>query len=241
MPRDPDELGPDSEQFAHVLDVGATLEPADFERIDPPAELWDSIAARLDEPVGDDVIDLSPQIEETGNANLYLTFGGLMHATSTGRPARAPLFLLPVKVTGGSGRSPFRIVVDTSGTSTPNYCLVEWLRLKHSVSIPSLETPPLDESGIDIDAAASRGIDQIRPPGQHRNGIRIQNVLSLCRSRAMDAHDLDAGEHLLQRFAPGDTDGLVHPIHSIGIIEQHIQPQGFGPLSHSNPDSPEVL
>lgn len=114
--------------------------------------------------------------EETGNANLYLTFGGLMHATSTGRPARAPLFLLPVKVTGGSGRSPFRIVVDTSGTSTPNYCLVEWLRLKHSVSIPSLETPPLDESGIDIDAAL-KGIRSAMI--EHNLDFRIDETASL--------------------------------------------------------------
>ena len=92
-------------------------------------------------------------LEETGNANLYLTFGGLMHTTSTGKLARAPLFLLPVKVVGGTGRSSFHIVIDTSGVSTPNYCLVEWLRLKHNVTIDALESPPLDGSGIDIDAA----------------------------------------------------------------------------------------
>ena len=59
MLRDPDEIGPDSDEFAHLLDVGSTLETADFERIEPPAGLWDSIAARLDEPVAGDVIDLS--------------------------------------------------------------------------------------------------------------------------------------------------------------------------------------
>ena len=88
--------------------------------------------------------------EETGSSNLYLTLGALMHRTSTGVEARAPLFLLPVKITGGTGRSPFRFEVDTTGIASPNHCLVEWLRLKHNVSIEALESPRLDESGIDI-------------------------------------------------------------------------------------------
>ncbi|UOT04493.1 DUF4011 domain-containing protein [Rhodococcus opacus] len=96
-------------------------------------------------------------LEETGSSNLYLTLGALIHHTSTGREARAPLFLLPVRITGGTGRSPFQIVVDTSEVATPNYCLVEWLRLKHNVSIDALEKPKLDQSGLDI-TEALRGI-----------------------------------------------------------------------------------
>ncbi|OQQ26371.1 DNA/RNA helicase [Prescottella equi] len=95
--------------------------------------------------------------EETGSSNLYLTLGALIHHTSSGAEARAPLFLLPVKIVGGSGRSPYQIVVDATEVATPNYCLVEWLRLKHNVSIDALETPKLDDSGLDIDHAL-RGI-----------------------------------------------------------------------------------
>src|SRR5699024_6421101 len=68
--------------------------------------------------------------EETGSANLYLTLGSMEITTSTGKPAQAPLFLIPVKITGGSGRSRFSITVDTSTQATPNYTLVEWLRAK---------------------------------------------------------------------------------------------------------------
>ncbi|NKS42692.1 DUF3320 domain-containing protein [Rhodococcus hoagii] len=91
--------------------------------------------------------------EETGSSNLYLTLGALIHHTSSGAEARAPLFLLPVKIVGGTGRSPYQIVVDATEVATPNYCLVEWLRLKHNVSIDALETPKLDDSGLDIDHA----------------------------------------------------------------------------------------
>ncbi|MBP1159800.1 hypothetical protein JOE46_001959 [Rhodococcus sp. PvR099] len=96
-------------------------------------------------------------LEETGSSNLYLTLGALIHHTSTGTEARAPLFLLPVKIVGGTGRSQYQIVVDATEVATPNHCLVEWLRLKHNVSIEALESPKLDASGLDIDHAL-RGI-----------------------------------------------------------------------------------
>ncbi|MBO0853142.1 MAG: DUF4011 domain-containing protein [Nocardia sp.] len=96
-------------------------------------------------------------LEETGSSNLYLTLGALVHQTSTGAEARAPLFLLPVKITGGTGRKPFQIVTNTTEVASPNYCLVEWLRLKHNVSIEALEAPKLDDSGLDI-VHALRGI-----------------------------------------------------------------------------------
>ncbi|MBB0969114.1 DUF4011 domain-containing protein [Dietzia aerolata] len=91
--------------------------------------------------------------EETGSANLYLTLGSMEITTSTGKPAQAPLFLIPVKITGGSGRSRFSITVDTSTQATPNYTLVEWLRAKHDAVIPALNEPPLDSSGLDIHRA----------------------------------------------------------------------------------------
>lgn len=97
--------------------------------------------------------DARTLLEETGASNLYLTFGSLVHTTSTGAEARAPLFLLPVQLVGGTGNSAFEILIDSTNVATTNHCLVEWLRLKHNVNIPALSSPPLDESGIDIDAA----------------------------------------------------------------------------------------
>lgn len=91
--------------------------------------------------------------EETGSSNLYLTLGSMEILGSTGNPAQAPLFLIPVKITGGTGNSRFAISIDTSTQATPNYCLVEWLRNKHDVVIPSLNEPPLDASGLDITRA----------------------------------------------------------------------------------------
>ncbi|MGS2616100.1 DUF4011 domain-containing protein [Micromonospora sp. LZ34] len=88
--------------------------------------------------------------QETGSNYLYLTIGTLVHAKSTGGEANAPLFLLPVRIEGGTGRRPYAIVIDGAEVATPNHCLVEWLRVKHGVRIPELERPVLDEHGIDI-------------------------------------------------------------------------------------------
>ncbi|MET8258208.1 DUF4011 domain-containing protein [Micromonospora sp. NPDC005205] len=88
--------------------------------------------------------------QETGSNYLYLTIGTLVHTKTTGGEAYAPLFLLPVRIEGGSGRRPYAMIIDGTEVASPNYCLIEWLRVKHSVRIPELERPVLDERGIDI-------------------------------------------------------------------------------------------
>ncbi|MEV1142276.1 DUF4011 domain-containing protein [Micromonospora sp. NPDC049799] len=88
--------------------------------------------------------------QETGSNYLYLTIGTLVHTRTTGGEAYAPLFLLPVRIEGGTGRRPYAMVIDGTEVASPNHCLVEWLRVKHSVRIPELEQPVLDEHGIDV-------------------------------------------------------------------------------------------
>ncbi|WP_210492100.1 DUF4011 domain-containing protein [Patulibacter sp. SYSU D01012] len=114
--------------------------------------------------------------EETGNSNLYLTFGALVHTTPSGKEARAPLFLIPARVEGGTGRSEFRVAVDPTNVATPNHCLVEWLRLKHGVRIADLEQPRLDDSGIDV----AHALPAIRAALlEHALDFRIDEVASL--------------------------------------------------------------
>ncbi|MFC0506652.1 DUF4011 domain-containing protein [Micromonospora costi] len=99
--------------------------------------------------------------QETGSNYLYLTIGTLVHTKTTGGEAYAPLFLLPVRIEGGTGRRPYAMVIDGTEVASPNYCLIEWLRVKHNVRIPELEQPVLDEHGIDIAktlAAISAGL-----------------------------------------------------------------------------------
>jgi hypothetical protein len=152
-------------------------------------------------------------LEETGNANLYLTVGALVHRTPSDKDARAPLFLLPVKIEGGSGRSPFEVRVDTTSVAAPNHCLVEWLRIKHDVRIEALENPGLDHSGIDIVSA----LPAIREAlVAHRLDMRIDEVatLAICQFstfgmwRDLEHHwDIISRNPVVEHLAlrPGET------------------------------------
>ncbi|GAA1799530.1 DUF4011 domain-containing protein [Planosporangium flavigriseum] len=88
--------------------------------------------------------------QETGSNYLYLTLGTLVHTRSNGTEARAPLFLVPVRIEGGTGRKPYFFMADGTELAEPNHCLVEWLRVKHGVEIPELSHPIVDDYGIDI-------------------------------------------------------------------------------------------
>lgn len=94
---------------------------------------------------------------QTGANTLFLTIGTLHWSepeTSSGRPSnnigRAPLFLIPVRLSG-TGRAGYRITVDDLSEVEPNYCLLEKLRETYKLTIHDLERPATDDSGIDVD------------------------------------------------------------------------------------------
>ncbi len=75
--------------------------------------------------------------EETGANNLYLALGSLVWELD-GRPLRSPLVLIPVTLTPLSRTGSYRLALDESGSTAPNYCLLEKLRQLHGLSIPTL-------------------------------------------------------------------------------------------------------
>ncbi|QEW01624.1 DUF3320 domain-containing protein [Microbacterium caowuchunii] len=91
-------------------------------------------------------------VEETGANNLYLAFG-MLRWTFNDRELRSPLVLIPVTLESAGGGKTFRLSIDEAGESTPNYCLLEKLRLSFGLDIPGLANPATDDSGIDLPAA----------------------------------------------------------------------------------------
>ncbi|MCZ2860041.1 DUF4011 domain-containing protein [Blastococcus sp. VKM Ac-2987] len=88
--------------------------------------------------------------EETGANNLYLAMGSLVWELD-GRPLRSPLLLVPVVLTPVGRTGSYRLALDESGASTPNYCLLEKLRQLHGLVIPALSdtaesTPELERA-----------------------------------------------------------------------------------------------
>ena len=90
-------------------------------------------------------------VEETGSNNLYLSFGMLSWKLGE-RDLHSPLVLVPVQLSTTSRGSTYRMRVDEAGASTPNYCLLEKLRITFGLEIPELAVPAEDASGIDLEA-----------------------------------------------------------------------------------------
>ncbi|BDO43812.1 DUF3320 domain-containing protein [Cellulomonas sp. NTE-D12] len=91
-------------------------------------------------------------VQETGSNNLYLAFG-MLRWRFADRDLRSPLVLVPVTLTTTSRGETYRVTLDESGASTPNYCLLEKLRVSFGLEVPGLEEPTEDASGIDLPAA----------------------------------------------------------------------------------------
>ena len=90
-------------------------------------------------------------VEETGANNLYLALGSLVWDWD-GKELRSPLILVPVRLVTKGRQGGYRLELDESGTSTPNYCLLEKLK-QLGIQIPGLAEPEDDGAGIDLDAA----------------------------------------------------------------------------------------
>ncbi len=88
---------------------------------------------------------------QTGANNLFLCIGMLEWTGKDGKDGKAPLFLVPVRLTG-TARTGFAFAVDETAEVLPNHALLERMRLDYGISIDVLERPVLDDAGIDVDA-----------------------------------------------------------------------------------------
>ena len=88
-------------------------------------------------------------VDETGANNLYLAFG-MLNWNFNDRDLRSPLVLVPVNLVTKNRGERYVLTLDESGASTPNYCLIEKLRVSFGLEIPDLVNPAEDASGIDL-------------------------------------------------------------------------------------------
>lgn len=150
--------------------------------------------------------------QETGSNYLFLAIGSLVHLKPSGEEARAPLFLLPVKVSGGTFLQ-FGFQAQDGESAIPNLCLVQWLRSTKGVRLPALEQPPTDDNGIAVDTAFAELRRQL---AEEKLPFRIDESASLAIlkfSTFQIWRDLDENwgsllrspivEHLVER--PGET------------------------------------
>lgn len=99
---------------------------------------------------------VASEVEASSGSNqLYLTFGTLSWKAPAEQgksevQVRSPLFFIPVRLKGSPTTS-VSVTAEENAVISPNYCLLEKLRVEKGVIFDELSTPDLDESGIDLD------------------------------------------------------------------------------------------
>ncbi|MDQ1551934.1 MAG: hypothetical protein QOD50_1356, partial [Actinomycetota bacterium] len=114
-------------------------------------------------------------VQETGANNLYLAFGMLSWRFSD-RDLRSPLVLVPVSLTTANRGERYMLTIDEAGASTPNYCLVEKLRVAFGLEIPGLANPTEDASGIDLAQTFNAVRKAVAAAGLH---FRVEETVHL--------------------------------------------------------------
>lgn len=95
-------------------------------------------------------------IEESGHNDLFLALGSLdwsSQSESKYEKVQAPLFLVPITIKSYNKSRNFRITIDPTSSTVPNYSLLEMLDTKFNFKLPKLMNPDLDDFGIDIDGS----------------------------------------------------------------------------------------
>lgn len=118
------------------------------------------------------------QIErETGTHNLYLAFGLLHWENKKGQKLQAPLILVPVRIRpSNKAGTAFKVQIDQSGASTPNFALHEKLKIELGIAVPALVDPPTDKSGIDLAATFAAVRETLARADKH---FEIEEAASL--------------------------------------------------------------
>ena len=122
-------------------------------------------------------------VEETGANNLYLAFGMLSWRFSD-RELRSPLVLVPVSLATANRGERYVLTIDEAGASTPNYCLVEKLRVAFGLEIPGLPNPTEDASGIDLGRNVQRGPSRRSPKPVCASASKRPSTCRSCSSRS---------------------------------------------------------
>ena len=101
-------------------------------------------------------------VEETGANNLYLVIGTL-HWDSDSSRLHSPLILIPVNLERIG--DDFRLILDETGVSTPNYSFLDRFARDTGIELTELRSPKLDEHGIDLQATLDGVRDRLRRAG----------------------------------------------------------------------------
>lgn len=182
------------------------------------------------------------EVEAASATNqLFLTIGSLLWESPgelgrSGKVVKSPLFVIPVRLSG-SAQGGFNVEMEDSGELSPNYCLVEKLRHELGLHIPDLETPNLDESGIDVDNMIAR----IRSQLSSSKFSTIQ-VVEDCQLAVLDFATFRMWKDLQKNWRTFQRNSVVkHLVDGIGAsFEEEIEERSVEPLTPFDCDESQL-
>lgn len=113
--------------------------------------------------------------EETGSNGLYLALGTLTWKSSTAE-LQSPLILIPVSITAKNRNRDFYISLEESGV-TPNFSLVEKLKLERNLNLPGLANLQTDNYGVDVEGTFEYVREELNKAGL--NDFRVDMTATL--------------------------------------------------------------
>ncbi len=84
-------------------------------------------------------------------------------------------------------------------------------------------------NGRCIDDTSSSCVDQVRAFRQHLERLGVHQVFGFGSKRAVNTEYERLREELVERLDTANPDRFIISILLVGIIEDHVHPQGFGP------------
>ena len=155
---------PATEVIDLLCSAGQLLVPVDAARFKP-------IVSRLKSDAG-------LQEEESGANCLYLVVGTVKWGAKYG-DYESPLFLIPIRIRGLRGLNIAEIQMDSTQSTTVNYCLIEALRLREQLTLQWFSDDMSDDLGLDIEAGLEELRKEFRDKGLDVAGFSVNQSVHI--------------------------------------------------------------
>ena len=119
--------------------------------------------------------------QETGVNSLHLTLGSLKWGddVAQGRGFVSPIFLIPIRGEIKRGKNVAAFAIDPGAITTPNHCLIEYLRQKSGLKLQWFSDDMSDAMGLDIDAGFKAMRAELSSSGLAAKGYEVVENASI--------------------------------------------------------------
>ena len=118
------------------------------------------------------------QEEDMGANCLYLTLGSVKWGDKYG-DYESPIFLVPIRLRNLRGVEAIQFEMDSTQSTTVNYCLIEALRLREQLTLQWFSDDMSDDLGLDVDAGLEALRVEFREKGLDVQGFSVDQTASL--------------------------------------------------------------